>query len=80
MALTSRCRIGREVCAAVLYYAVVSQNKRTLPTRLNLGNETLPLVHTDIYKSFKEIDEWEKEMAKVASRNDDTGLLDILQR
>jgi hypothetical protein len=58
----------------------VSQNKRTLPTRLNLGMETLPLLHTDLYKSLKEIDEWEKEMAKVASRNDDTGLLDILQR
>jgi NAD(P)-dependent dehydrogenase (short-subunit alcohol dehydrogenase family) len=37
-----------EACAAVLFEAVVGQEDRPLPKRLNLGSETLPLMRADL--------------------------------
>jgi len=70
-----------EVCAAVLFDAIVGQKTRTLPKRLNLGTETLPLMRADVYNYLKEMDEWQKETLKVASPKGNVGnILDILQR
>ena len=70
-----------ELCAAVLFDAVVGQKEKPLPTRLNLGTATLPLMRADVNNYLKEMDEWEKETLKVASSKDNEGeLLELLQR
>jgi len=70
-----------EVCAAVLFDAVVGQNERPLPRRLNLGPETLPIMRADVNGYLKEMDEWEKETLKVASVKENAGaeILGMLQ-
>jgi hypothetical protein len=70
-----------EVCAAVLFDAIVSQNERPLPRRLNLGFETLPIMRADIKDYLKEMDEWEKETLIVSpSQSDRSDLLKALKR
>jgi hypothetical protein len=69
-----------EICAAVLFDAVVGQKERPLPTRLNLGRENLPLMRANIQKNLKEMDDWEREALSVAplARNARDDLLDVL--
>jgi NAD(P)-dependent dehydrogenase (short-subunit alcohol dehydrogenase family) len=70
-----------EVCAAVLFDAVVGQNERPLPRRLNLGAETLPIMRADVKDYLKEMDEWEKETLKVSPpQKEGESILNALQR
>ncbi|KAH8811319.1 hypothetical protein F5884DRAFT_270486 [Xylogone sp. PMI_703] len=50
-----------DVCADVLFKAIVNQNERPLPTRLLLGADAIPLIKGDIEKSLKEMDDWKEE-------------------
>ncbi len=72
-----------EICAEVLFDAVLGQTERTLPTRLNLGAETIPLMRADVDKYLKEMDEWQNETVKVSPTKPAEGersILDILRR
>jgi len=55
-----------EKCAEVLFSAVVGQNERPLPKRLNMGQEALPMMRADVKDYLKEMEDWEKETVKVA--------------
>lgn len=54
-----------EKCAAVLFDAVLNQKKRPLPTTLNLGADTLPLMHREIDTYLAEMEDWKEETLKV---------------
>lgn len=53
-----------DICARILFEAVVSQKERQLPVRLLLGAETIPLIKNDIQKTLTEIDLWADETRK----------------
>lgn len=52
------------ICARLIFNAVVGQNERQLPMRLLLGAETIPLIKSDIQKTLDEIDSWADETFK----------------
>lgn len=52
-------------CAVVLFDAVLGQNERPLPMRLNLGVDTLPYMRHDVATYLKEMEDWEEETTKV---------------
>jgi len=68
-------------CAAVLVDAVLGQNDRPLPTRLNLGADTLPLMRHEIGQYLKEMENWEDETLKVSpSTGGSVSLVDELMK
>jgi len=54
-----------EVCAEVVFDTVVGQNERPLPKRLNLGQDALPMITSEINEYLKEIEDWKEETLKV---------------
>ncbi|KAJ5820037.1 NAD(P)-binding protein [Penicillium riverlandense] len=49
------------ICAGLLFRTVMQQHVRSLPTRLLMGAETIPLIRADIEKTLKEMDAWKEE-------------------
>jgi hypothetical protein len=69
-------------CAAVFFNTVLGQKGRPLPTRLNLGADTLPLMRLEVGQYLKEMGDWEEETLKVmpASAGGPVSLVDELTR
>ncbi|KAL2815095.1 hypothetical protein BJX63DRAFT_390429 [Aspergillus granulosus] len=57
-----------DVCARLLVDTVVNQAQRSLPTRLLMGAETIPLLESDMEKTLAEIREWKTETEKCSPR------------
>lgn len=49
----------------MLFNAVVGQKDKSLPTRLNLGADALPLMRGEVGSYLKEMKDWEKETLSV---------------
>jgi hypothetical protein len=64
------------LCADVLFDAVTHQADRPLPTRLNLGPETVDLMRGEVARYSKELSEWEAE-SKRAAKPGNAGASDL---
>lgn len=57
-----------DLCAKVLFDAVVHQNQRPMPSRLLMGSETIAQVRAKIQRELEEVEAWKEETCRCSTK------------